>query len=193
MTKIVLKNVRCSFPHLFEPTSYNGQEGKYSMQIIMDENHPQRKQLDAAVLDAAREKFPTKVKSNIFPASLKSPIRDGAEKSDERPEYLGKIFFNASSKNKPLLCDKHKNKLTEDDGLFYPGCFVNVSLNTYGFDAAGNKGVAIGLNGVQFRKDGEALGGTGKTIDDFDVIEDEEEEEVDIPFDKGGSIGEELI
>lgn len=42
-----------------------------------------------------------------------------------------------------------------------------MSINMYGFDTAGNRGVAAGLNNVQLLERGESLGGRTDAASDF--------------------------
>lgn len=176
--RIKLNNVRLSYANVFEARAMNeGQEPKYSTQIIIPKDHPQIKELKKAVIEVARDKFPKLVKDNKIPAKIKTPLRDGDEERDDEPEvYGGMYFFNASNKKRPTVVDCDTTPLTEDDNVIYSGCYANVFVDIYGFDTAGNKGVAAALGGVQFKKDGEALGGKGVTADDFDVEEDDEDD-----------------
>ena len=176
--RIKLNNVRLSYVNVFEARAMNeGQEPKYSTQIIISKDHPQLKELKKAVIEVAKDKFPKLVKDNKIPAKIKTPLRDGDEERDDEPEvYGGMYFFNASNKKRPTVVDRDKTPLTEDDNVIYSGCYANVFVDIYGFDTAGNKGVAAALGGVQFKKDGEALGGKGVTADDFDVEEDDEDD-----------------
>ncbi|WP_282195134.1 DUF2815 family protein [Thomasclavelia cocleata] len=176
--RIKLNNVRLSYVNVFEARAMNeGQEPKYSTQIIISKDHPQIKELKKAVIEVAKDKFPKLVKDNKIPAKIKTPLRDGDEERDDEPEvYGGMYFFNASNKKRPTVVDRDKTPLTEDDNVIYSGCYANVFVDIYGFDTAGNKGVAAALGGVQFKKDGEALGGKGVTADDFDVEEDDEDD-----------------
>ena len=176
--RIKLNNVRLSYVNVFEARAMNeGQEPKYSTQIIISKDHPQIKELKKAVIEVAKDKYPKLVKDNKIPAKIKTPLRDGDEERDDEPEvYGGMYFFNASNKKRPTVVDRDKTPLTEDDNVIYSGCYANVFVDIYGFDTAGNKGVAAALGGVQFKKDGEALGGKGVTADDFDVEEDDEDD-----------------
>ena len=69
--------------------------------------------------------------------------------------------------------------------MVYSGCFCNVSVNFYAFNANGNRGVAAGLGNIQFVKDGDRLSGRASAESDFDALEDDEEV-------LGGDVGEEL-
>ena len=57
----------------------------------------------------------------------------------------------------------------------YSGCYCNVAVNFYPFDAGVNRGVAAGLGNVQFVRDGERLSGKASADEDFDVLEDDDD------------------
>lgn len=171
-TKVVLKDVRIAYEHIFQPFGNEGAAKKYSVCVIMPKDHPQLKEVEKAILSAAKEKFADKIKGDRIPASLKTPLRDGEER-DDQPEFIDMMFFNASSTRRPQVFDRDKSQLIEEDGKPYSGCYCNLSLNFYPFDASGNKGVAVGLNGVQFLREGEALAGNANTANDFDVEEED--------------------
>ena len=60
---IMLKNVRCNFPHLFEPPVINGDPGKCGSQLLLD-NESDAKQIKKinkimqAILDEIRLEAP---------------------------------------------------------------------------------------------------------------------------------------
>ena len=173
--KVQIKNVRLSYANVFTARAMQeGQEVKYSTQIIMDKNHPQIDEVKKAIFAVAKEKFPKLVTGSKFPARLKSPLRDGDEEFDGDENYADKIFFNASNKRRPLVIDRDKSPITDDDNIIYSGCYANAIVEFYGFDTAGNKGVAVSLGGVQFVRDGEALGGKGVTAEEFDEVDEED-------------------
>ncbi len=60
--------------------------------------------------------------------------------------------------------------------MVYSGCYCNVSVNFYPFNANGNRGVAAGLSNIQFVKDGERLSGRASEESEFDALETEEED-----------------
>lgn len=180
--RIKLNNVRLSYVNVFTPRAMEeGQEPRYSCQIIMGKDHPQIKEYKKAILEVAMEKFPKLVKDNKMPAKLGKPLRDGDEERDDEPEVYGDMyFFNANNKKRPTVVDRDRTPLTEDDNVIYSGCYANVIIDLFGYDTAGNKGVSAAIVGVQFKKDGDVLGGAkGVTADDFDE-EVEEDDDYDI-------------
>ena len=74
--------------------------------------------------------------------------------------------MNASSKDAPQVVDRHVQPVT-DPMMVYSGCYCNVSVNFYAFNANGNRGVAAGLGNVQFVKDGERLSGKASAESDL--------------------------
>lgn len=173
MGKIVLKNVRASYVNLWEPKSVNGSEPKYGLQVLLPKDHPQVAEIKKLVAEAAQSKFPGKVKDGQVSKTLKLPLRDGDEERDEA-DYAGCYFFNASAKRRPCVVDKAKTPLTKEDGVIYSGCYVNLSLSVYPFDAQAQKGVAVGLNAVQFKADGPRLDGASDGSEFDDESGDEE-------------------
>jgi hypothetical protein len=59
----------------------------------------------------------------------------------------------------------------------YSGCYARVSINFYGFNVSGNKGIACGLGNVQKVDDGERLDGCSTAEEDFDYEEVDTEDD----------------
>lgn len=174
--KIVLKNVRLSYEHIFRADAIaDGAEPKYSASWIIPKNHPQIKELKEALVKALDEKFPGKRKpGNPWPSNLHNPLKDGDEMADTNPEYAGCYVLKSASKIRPKVYDRRKNPVTAEDELFYSGCFCNASLAADGFDSPAKKGVTVYLNGVQFFEHGERLSGFDAS-NDFEDLGDEDE------------------
>lgn len=173
--KIVLKNVRLSYEHIFRASAVvEGNEPKYSATWIIPKDSPQIRTIKEAIVKALDDKFPGKRKNGVWPSAMHNPLKDGDEMADEHPEYAGSYALRASSKNRPLVMGRRKEMLAEEDGVIYSGCFCNASLAAAGFDAQAKKGVTVYLNGVQFVQDGERLAGFDASGDfeDLDSYED---------------------
>jgi hypothetical protein len=177
--KLALKNVRLSFPDLFEPRAFKaGDEPKYKATFLLPKDSPQIKQVEAAILAAATEKWGAKA-AGIIKGIRNNPnkfnFQDGDNK--EYDGYAGMMAFSASSKSRPLVIDRDKTILGMADGRPYAGCYVNASVDVFGYDNSGN-GISATLKGVQFVKDGDAFGGGAPASpDDFDDLGVDEEEE----------------
>jgi hypothetical protein len=175
-SKVMLKNVRFAYAHnAFEPSAASeGGEKKYSVCILI--NKKDKANVDAinAVCDQLRKEFADKNKGKV-PSTYKMPLRDGDEKDGE--EYQGHYFINATSKQKPGVIDAAKNAISKEDDKFYSGCFGHVTVNFYGFDVSGNKGIACGLNNIMKTKDGDRLSGKSSATDDFNDVEVEDNDD----------------
>lgn len=177
-TKVMLRGVRLSYPNLFEPKGFEGQEPKYSASLIIPKDDKESLKVVKQAIENAKEKAVEEGtwKGNKVPANLRLPVRDGDEERSEDDVYADAYFINANSKYAPAVVGKTKDRSTgkaielgEDD--VYAGCYVNVTVNFYGYSAAGNNGIAAGLGNVQKEADGENLGGRSSAESDFDFEE----------------------
>lgn len=180
-TKVVTGKVRLSYANLFEPKSINGSEPKYSVSIIIPKSDKQQIEVLKQAIENAKERDKGKWGGKI-PANLKLPLRDGDEERPDDEAYANSYFINANSTKAPavvgLEIDKRTGKaipLGEDE--VYSGCYARVSINFYGFNAAGNKGIACGLGNVQKVDDGERLGGGSSAEEDFEFDEVDPEDD----------------
>lgn len=178
--KIILKNVRLSYEHLFKPDAVGDSEPRYSASWIIPKDHPQVKMVKEALAKALDEKFPGKRKPNgPWPSNMHNPLIDGDE-LDDRPEYAGAYVLKSSSKNRPKVFNRRKEPITAEDEVIYSGCYCVASLTAAGFEFEKlKKGVTVYLNGVQFFKDGERLAGYDATNDFDDLGDDEDGESYD--------------
>ena len=164
--KMVLHGVRASYVTLVEPKAIaEGQDKKYSISLIIEKNNPDlaelKKQINAVISET---KWTDAVKAKCDKA-----LRDGDADRPEDDAYAGKLFINAKSAKKPLIVKTIQGKNVEVDAeTIYSGCYVNCGISIYAYDQAGNKGVGIGLRGVQFDHDGEPLG-SSMSVDEFEV------------------------
>lgn len=178
-TQVVTGKVRLSYANLFTPKASNdGGDEKYSVSLLIDKNDKDTVGAIKAAIEDAKERDKGKWNGKI-PAGLKVPLRDG---DDERPDddnYAGCYFINCNSKSKPAVVGLTKDAVTgkptvlgEDE--VYSGAYARVSVNFYGYNTNGNKGIGAGLGNVQKLEDGERLGGGSSAEADFD-FEDEED------------------
>ncbi|MBE6764060.1 MAG: DUF2815 family protein [Ruminococcaceae bacterium] len=172
-TKVVTGVVRLSYANVWEPTSINGSNPKYSVSLIIPKTDTQTIDAINAAVDAAIKEGAAKFGGKIpNKAALKLPLRDGdIERDDEA--YKGAYFVNANSTTAPQIVDRAVQPIL-DRGEVYSGCYARVSLNFYAFNSNGNRGIACGLGNIQKVKDGEALGGKSSAADDFTTEPDED-------------------
>ena len=180
-TKVVTGKVRLSYANIFEPRSINGSEPKYSVSLIIPKDDTQQIEVIKQAIENAKERDKGKWNGKI-PANLKLPLRDGDLERPEDEAYANSYFINANSTRPPAVVGTEIDRATgkairlgEDE--VYSGCYARVSIDFYGFNAAGNKGIACGLGNIQKIADGERLGGGSTAEEDFEF------EEVDVDDD----------
>lgn len=163
---------RISYAHLIE----TDKNDNYSVSLLIPKSDTKtltaiKKAIEAAIVDG-KSKLANR-EGAINRKMLKLPLRDAAEEGKTGEDYKNMMFFNAKSKRRPQVVDRHKQGIFDSDGI-YSGCYCNVMVNFYAFAAEGNKGIAASLGNVQKVKDGDKLGYGGTTADsDFDEFEDD--------------------
>ena len=173
-TKVIVP-CRISFANIWEPKSINGSDEKYSVSCLIPKSDKAtlakiQKAVDVAKEDAKGMKWNGKI-----PPNLKLPLRDGDIDRPDDENYAGHMFLNATSKEAPQIVDRKIQPIL-DPMECGSGDYCNVSVNFYGFNANGNRGVAAGLGNIQKVKDGERLAGKATAASDFDEIEGDEED-----------------
>lgn len=174
-TKVTTPPFIVSYPAVFEPKENLNGKMKYSVSMVFpdgtDLSH-MKKACKAAIV----AKFgPDK---SDWPKKLKLPFRDGNEDKDGEGVYKDATFVSANSNNRPGIVDKNMNEIIDEDD-FYAGCTARATVNFYFFDKSGTKGIACGLNNLQFLKDGERLDGRTSAQDDFDSVDNDVDEDDD--------------
>lgn len=179
--KIILKNVRLSYEHIFTPTKFeDNSEPKYSATFIIPKDHPDLPAVKKAFMAEVVDRFPEASNGKIWPKGCACGLKDADTAtdsmdeilSDKNPAYKGCYILEANSTRRPIVMNRDKSVLTEDDGVIYSGCYVNASLNAAAYTYAKvKKGVKAYLNGVQFVRDGERFGMDAS--DDFDALDGE--------------------
>ena len=170
-TTVRLGEVRFCYAHVFEPRKGDdGNEGKYSVCILIPKSDKQAIQLVEDATNAAKEKGKSGKWGGKIPGRLSTPLRDGDEE-DKGEEYEGMMFLNASSslKSKPGVRVLDGGMIVEalDSDDFYSGCWGAVTVNFFPYDSNGNKGVGAGLNNVIKTRDDEKLAGGASAESDF--------------------------
>ena len=170
MSKIKIPSARLSFPSLFNPASFGGEStGKFEATFILDKKEHAEviKQIEVIIAKLQKEELKTKV------AADKLCLKDGDEM--DRPEYQGKMTIKASTKKRPLVIDREKTPITEDDNIVYAGCYVNAIISLWAQNNQYGKRINAQLDGVQFVRDGEPFGDGGVSVDEFDAFGDSDE------------------
>ena len=173
-TKVVIP-CRISFANIWEPKAINGGDEKYSVSCLIPKSDKKTLARIQKAVEAAKEDGKARKWSGKIPPNLKLPLRDGDIDRPDDENYEDCYFLNASSKDAPQVVDRKVNPVL-DPMMVYSGCYCNVSVNFYAFNANGNRGVAAGLGNIQFVRDGERLSGKASADADFDALDDDDED-----------------
>ena len=171
-TKVIVP-CRFSYLHCWEPDSVNGGDPKYSVSAIVPKSDAKTVEAIKAAIEQAKKDSASKWGGKI-PGNLKTPLRDGDINRPEDEAYKGCYFFNANSRQAPQVVDAKVQTVLEQSEV-YSGCYGRISVTFYGYNSAGNRGIAAGLGNIQKLKDGEALGGgRAKASDEFDTATEDD-------------------
>lgn len=178
--KVKLTNVRLAFPDLFKAKAINDGEPRFGAAFPIEPGSSNAKNLNAAMTEAAKEKWGAKAASVL--AELKKKGRvcyvEGPKVNSSGEVYDGfedMHSLQSSSKTRPTVLDRDKTPLSEADGRPYGGCYVDVIVEVWAQDNNFGKRINAQLKGVQFRADGDAFGGGAPaSADEFDEIDEEE-------------------
>ena len=184
-TKVITNKVRLSFVNLLEAKAFEGQEPKYSCMLLIDKSDKQTLAAIEKAIDNAFKADGGQRLKGVKRENVKTTLRDGdlEQDTEEHPEFANKMFINVSSKTKPGLVDRYKNKIEGDNAAdeVYSGVYAIVSINFYAYNTSGNKGISAGLNNVMIVEKGEYLGGRASAESDFADIEfDDDDFEEDL-------------
>jgi hypothetical protein len=175
MAKVIeLKNVRLSFPHVFEHGTFGGEStGKYEATFLLPKSDEKTYKAIMAEVEATKGK--TKIPSD------KICVKDGDELDDEYTD--GHWVIRTANPNRPTLVNRKGIPVTKDDNevdpMFFGGATVNAFISFWKQDNAYGKRVNGNLAGIQYvsgdqMEDGFGDTGTVKT-DMFSVLDDEED------------------
>lgn len=165
-TKVITGKIRMCYVSIFNPRAM-GERGelKYSICLMIPKKDSETIRNIMKAVDNAIKKG-SKLWGDEAPEELRMPLRDGDEIADERPEFAGNYYLNATSRTKPGIVDNNLNIIT-DSSLVYSGCYGRASIRFYPYSISGILGIAVALNNVQKLSDGEYLGEHSSAEEDF--------------------------
>lgn len=178
-TRFRIDNVRVSFPVLFKGEQFQGTGSfRCGTSLIIPPDHPQMKQIEAAIEEAARVKFKDKAGPAMKAARAKDKVclRDGDMKS-KFDGYAGNWILSANCPGgeteaacaKPNVFGADRVQVTDPaKNPIYSGCYVNAVVEFYG-DSRFGEAVNCTLSGIQFFKDGDAFGAVAARADEFEA------------------------
>lgn len=169
MSRIILKNVRIAWPHLFEQNTFQGDPTGYDALFLISKKDTEnvtivKKQIQKLLV----ENDAKGLKSN------KICFKDGD--LEDKQEYYGFYILKSTSKNnQPLVLHSDKTQATKENNPIYSGCYVNASVDFWFMNNQYGKRVLSNLHAVMFSKDGDRIGNGAPSKDviltDFDSIE----------------------
>lgn len=175
-TKVVTGKVRFSYVNAFHPQQRNADEDpKYSVTLLIPKSDEATvKKIVEAMAEAAAQ-FRAKNGANSLPQRPSNTLHDGDGMRDGGDPYgdecKGCYVITVSSKRKPVIVDAFRNEITDEDEL-YSGCYGRASINFYGYNSHGKKGISAGLLSLQKLSDGEPLTMAGSPNDFDDDFQD---------------------
>lgn len=179
---VYLKNVRLSYPHLFERHKANETaEPKFSATFLIDpttkEGKANIKKIEAAIEAAEQQAFK---KTGLRYKDDRKHFMDGNDcltrTGEIKPGYEDMMVVKASNKD-PFPIRNRDKKLTDPNkSPYYGGCYVEVFVSCYGTTKGGSPGLFFSLDAIRFFKDGERFGREEIGEDAFDDYEDDDEE-----------------
>ena len=176
----VIVPCRISFANIWEPKSINGSDEKYSVSCLIPKSDTKTLDRINKAIEAAKEIAKEKRWNGKIPPNLKTPLHDGDIDRPKDENYADHYYFNASSKEAPQIVDRKVQQIM-DPMECGSGDYCNVSVNFYGFNANGNRGVTAGLQNIQLIKHGERLSGKATAASDFSEVEGDDEFDGELP------------
>lgn len=176
-TKVVTGKVRLSFVSIFEPKiPVNGGDAKYSITLLIPKTDKDTMGKIAQAVNDARENFCKRNGSSALPVKPVTTLHDGDGVRDNGdpygPECKGHYVITVSSKQKPVIVDRNGQAILDSTEV-YSGCYGRASINFYGYNQAGKKGISAGLLAIQKLADGEPFGTVGSASDFDDGFKDD--------------------
>ena len=177
-TKVVTGKVRFSFCYLFEPQeALGGGDPKYSITLLIPKSDTATIKKIRDAIAEAREIYCNRNGANALPAKPVHTLKDGDGTRDNGeefgPECRGHYVIKVRSSKPPVVVDAFRNEITNPAEV-YGGCYGRASINFFGYNTAGQKGISATLLSVQKLHDGEPFGTVGSASDFDDDYTDPE-------------------
>lgn len=168
-----LNNVRLSFPDIWTAVEYQKGDGRprFNATFLIEPGSENDKLIEAEIIAQAKEVWGDKWQKTL--ASMKGNSNKYAYLDGDLKEYDGyadHFYLACHSKTRPLIIDRDRSQLTEQDGKVYAGCYVNATVSIY-CQKGENAGVRASFSGIQFFQNGDAFSaGRAASEDDFEDL-----------------------
>ena len=179
-TKVVTGKVRFSYVNIFEPrASEDGSPARYGLTLLIPKSDTATLSAIKKAMEEARENFCRRNGANSIPVKYNHTLHDGDGTRDSGETYPeechGHYVIAVNSKQKPVIVDRNGQQILDAEEV-YSGCYGRASINFYGYNRNGKKGVSAGLLAVQKLADGEPFGTRGSASDFADGFSDGEDD-----------------
>ena len=182
--KVILQNVRLSFPVLWTPkrmASDPSSKPRYSANFLIERGSPNAQACMAAIKAVALAAF--KEQADAMVEAMKARDMLALHDGNTKPKYdgyAGMLFVSSAApeNQRPLVLNRNKSPLTEQDGVIYSGCYVDAGIEFWAQKPQPGRAARINcsLSLVRFRGDGEAFGGGSRvTADELPDLDDEDD------------------
>ena len=149
-------------------------QGKYHIDAVFPENHPQFPTVAATIRNVATAKWKEKTQEildMIKTNNQRFPLQRGNQYRPGKPEYKDMLYISAGNKDQPtiIVTENGANIATRGTPVVltpshpcwpYEGCYANVQLEFYTYLYGNSPGIGCSVLGVQFARHGERLKGS---------------------------------
>lgn len=166
--------VRASYVNLAKAkASMGSKDEKFSLNLIFEPEDAAA--VYAEILKVAKAQFGDQAEALFASGGLSQPLKDGSKPNKKTlvvdPTTVGKWVISAkAAADKQPVCVASDGVTALNPAGIYSGCYVRAQISIYTFSMPENQGVAVGVNYVQFVKDGEKLGGGAPTLNEAKSI-----------------------
>lgn len=201
---LLLKNVRLSFPKIFEKTK-TSEEGslKYSLSCLLDPESSTGKANIQAVkamqMNLAKAQWKDNAEKILKAMEWDRRLLRPGEKAtnaegDVYAGYEDMFYVTASNTREIKVLNRDKSPVGKNDQeKFYGGCYADVVLSCYTITdrKKGGNGIFATIEIVRWRGDGEPFGAAA--LDEEEWLEDLDDEDDDISTDDGDDGDDSLV
>lgn len=162
--EMMLKDVRVSFPDIYQKSVYKGKETNYGSKIILDPTEATQKGYIKKIQSIIKDLSQNILGIEEIP-DADTCLRNGKTLKDET--YKGKFRLSANSPNRPHVFLPGSNKDTADsleESKIYSGCYVNAKVRIWAHEDTSR--VNCQLIAIQFKRDGESFGAPVVPVED---------------------------
>lgn len=177
--QLLIENARIGYPKLFKAVAIQGDASavpRFGCQLYIPKSDTKTK----ALLDRVVEALTKEHMKGTRPKTKDLCIKDGdGEDGDDNTRGHWIVSANRSeSQGRPQVVNRDRSVIDSSEAnIVYAGCYVNAVVSFYVPKNFKTK-ICGGLEVIQFRKDGEALGGSrvdaASVLDDLSDLDDEE-------------------